>query len=291
MKGRLAVFLGATCALSSLAYADDYIPPVIGGHTYVQHQIVTAKSQHPEIASILVEGVREGSDKVVVLGSTVSAATVFSTVSHPTMPMAGTWSRDHHNYVVRSAYNSNTGHPIGTIIVTFRSTRGSSPGKFDALANRIVAQMTRVTLSPKNASDPWPYDVKYGPTTYAQALTEKFTAAHPDLLVMMIHATPPGGTKNIIIGSNIGRFGKEADEDDARVIDKGSTNLEVGGDKDRFETELPLNNATGKRIGALGLVFPLKAGENQEAIHRHGLAIRDELAREIPTSAALFRQR
>lgn len=291
MKGRVAASFVAVCLSATVAHADDYIPPVVGGHTYVQHQISVAKAQHPEIASILVEGVREGSDAVVVLGSTVSATKVFSTVAHPALTPGAMWSSDHHQYLVRKAYNSNTGHPIGTITIVFRPMKGSSTAKFDAVADRIVAQMTRVTLSPKNASDPWPYDAKYGPNTYAQKLTDKFTSKYPDLLVMMIHATPPGGSKNIIIGSNIGRFGKEADEDDARVIDKGSTNLEVGGDKDRFETELPLNDATGKRIGALGLVFGLKPGQDQEAIHRHGLAIRDELAREIPTSDALFRKR
>lgn len=291
MKGRVAALLGAACLSVSVVHADDYIPPVVGGHTYVQHQITVAKAQHPEIASILVEGVREGSDAVVVLGSTASAAKVFSPVSHPAAVGPGQWSGGRRAYVVRKAFNSNTGHPIGTVTIAFRATKGGAPAKFEALADRIVAQMARVTLSPKNASDPWPYDARYGPTTYAQALTEKFTAKYPDLLVMMIHATPPGGAKNIIIGSNIGRFGKEADEDDARVIDKGSTNLEVGGDKDRFETELPLNDVTGKRIGALGLVFGLKPGADQEAIHRHGLAIRDELARQIPSSAALFRKR
>ena len=81
---------------------------------------------------------------------------------------------------------------------------------------------------------------------------------------------------------------KRADEDDMRVIEKGSTNLEVGGDNDRFETELPLLERSGKRIGALGLVFSLKPGADKEALHRHGLAIRDELARAIPNNAALF---
>ena len=54
-------------------------------------------------------------------------------------------------------------------------------------------------------------------------LTERTVAAHPDLLVMMIHAMPPKARHNVIIGSNIGRFGKQADEDDLRVIEKGST--------------------------------------------------------------------
>ena len=145
--------------------------------------------------------------------------------------------------------------------------------------------MARSTLSLKNAVDPYPFDPTFGPNTYAQRLTERTVAAHPDLLVMMIYATPPKGAHNVIIGSNIGRFGKQADEDDLRVIEKGSTNLEVGGDGDRFETELPLLDRAGKRIGALGLVFALSPTPTRRRCHRHGLAIRDEVARAIPNNA------
>ncbi len=291
MKVRVVALFGAALLSVSAAHADDVIPPVIGGHTYVQHQIMVAKAQHPEIAAILVEGIREGSDAVVVLGSTASAAKVFSSVKNPDTKAGGAWSADHRRYVVREAYKSNSGHPIGTIAVTFRAAKGLSTRRFDKIADRIADDMMRSTLSPKNAADPWPYDARFGPDTYAQTLVDRLTAKHPDLLVMMLHATPPGGRKNVIIGSNIGRFGKVADEDDARVIDKGETNLEVGGDKDRFETELPLNDMHGKRIGALGLVFSLAPGQDQDALHKHGMAIRDELARDIPDNVALFRKR
>ena len=108
---------------------------------------------------------------------------------------------------------------------------------------------------------------------------------------MMIHATPPGkpATANAIIGSNIGRIGKIADDDDLRVIEKGSTNLEVADTGDRYETELPLLDSKGQRIGALGLVFKLNPGASKDALHAHGIAIRNELAKRIPGSAALFK--
>lgn len=288
MKGKFAVLFGVACLTASIALADDYIPPVVGGHTYVQHMIMGAKAAHPQIASILVVGVREGTKDSVVFGSTVSAARVFKPAAADDAT-GGSWSAGHRQYVVHVPYKSSTGHPIGTIIVTFNAARGASTARFDAIANDIAAQMARSTLSAKNAADPWPYDRAFGPNTYAQQITDRTVAKHPDLLVMMIHATPPGGGKNVIIGSNIGRFGKIADEDDGRVINAGSTNLEIGGDNDRFETELPLNDAHGKRIGALGLVFNYHDGADKDAIHAHGRAIRDEIARQIPNSAALFR--
>jgi hypothetical protein len=288
MKVRFVALLGAASLSSTIARADDYIPPVVGGQTYVQHQIMLAKAAHPDIAAIVVTGVREGTRDNVVLGSTVSASKVFSPATPETAP-GGHWSSDRRLYVVREPFKSNSGHLIGSITLSFHAARGAQIARFTGIADRIAAQMARVTLSPKNAVDPWPYDAAFGPNSYAQQLTERLVAKHPDLLVMMIHATPPGGARNVVIGSNIGRFGKVADEDDARVIDKGETNLEIGGDTDRFETELPLNDASGKRIGALGLVFGYHDGADKDAIHAHGRAIRDEVARQIPSSAALFR--
>lgn len=274
----------ATLVLSSAAFADDETPPVVGGKTYVQHQIVAAKGRYPEIAEITVVGKGPDNKTTVILGSTASTRNVFKAAKEPGDGTAISGGY----FIVREPFLSSTAHRLGTIEIKFRGGAGGR-ARFTKVAEQIQATMGRDTLSAKNAADPYPFDPHFGPTTYAQKLTERTVAAHPDLLVMMIHATPPGGAYNVIIGSNIGRFGKKADADDLRVIDKGSTNLEVGGDNDRYETELPLLDRTGKRIGALGLVFGLKAGTNKEALHQHGLAIRDEVARAIPENAALFR--
>jgi DNA-binding beta-propeller fold protein YncE len=277
------------CALmSATALADDYIPPVVGGRTYVQHQIEDAKARHAQIQSILVWGLRDKTKDTVILGSTLSAAAVFSKVAADTAIDGAAVSKDGQQFILREAFLSNSDHRLGTIEIHFAYRPGQDVAELSKIAKVVQSDMRRATLSAKNAIDPFPYDAAYSSNTFAQTLTDRIVAAHPDLLVMMIHATPPGKSKNIIIGSNIGRFGKEADDDDLRVIQKGSTNLEEGGDHDRFETELPLNDASGARIGALGLVFPYRPGQDKEALHARGRAIRDELAKLIPNNAALF---
>ena len=284
MRFAVPISLVALAFCSTAAVADDEAPPVVGGKTYVQHQILGAKARHPEIVSITVVGKRPEDKGPVILGSTQSAGNVFK----PAMEGHDGNSTEGRFFVVTEPFLSSTAHRLGTIQVRFRNVPGKE-GQYAKVAEEVGARLAHDTLSLKNAADPYPFDPHFGPTTYAQKLTERTIAAHPDILVMMIHATPPGGAHNVIIGSNIGRFGKQADEDDLRVIDKGSTNLEVGGDNDRFETELPLLDRSGKRIGALGLVFGLKPDTDKEALHRHGLAIRDEVARAIPQNAALFR--
>lgn len=284
MRSAVSLALAMSVACSSAAFADDETPPVVGGKTYVQHQILAAKSRHREISDITVVGKGLDGKTVVVMGSTASARAVLKPATEP----ADGSSVEGRYFIVREPFLSSSAHRLGTIEIKFPN-RPAKKARDLEVAKAVQAKMARSTLSAKNAMDPYPFDRNFGPGTYAQKLTEKTVAAHPDLLVMMIHATPPHGAYNVIIGSNIGRFGKRADEDDLRVIEKGSTNLEVGGDNDRFETELPLLDRSGKRIGALGLVFGFKADTNKEELHKHGLAIRDEVARAIPSSAALFK--
>ena len=269
------------CAWAAPALADDVIPPVVGGHTWTQHRVELLKARHPQIAWIRVEGAAEAGKPGLVFADTQAISSVLKPVAHPAA--VGT-SRERGLQVVRHPFLSSTGHTLGTVAVAFR--RPSSRNA--AVAAAVAADLAPTTLSAKNAADPWPYDPHFRGVTYAQKVVDSFVRRYPDLLVMMIHATPPGQKVNVIIGSNIGRIGKAADEDDLRVIEKGSTNLEVADSGDRFETELPLNDATGRRIGALGLVFKFGAGADREALHSHGRAIRDALAREIPSNAALF---
>jgi hypothetical protein len=110
---------------------------------------------------------------------------------------------------------------------------------------------------------------------------------HPDVVILAIHATTPRNSDPEILASNIGRIGKKADDDDMRVVREGKTNLEVNKDLMRYEVELPLNDAAGERIGALGVVVPLTTHTDQKARHAEAIRIRDEIGRRIPSPAKL----
>ncbi len=116
---------------------------------------------------------------------------------------------------------------------------------------------------------------------YAQHLVDQMVAAHPDVVVLAVHATPPGSTQNVIIASNIGRIGKAADPDDLRVIQTGKPNLAVNKAGDRYEVELPLYDASHRLLGALGTVFAYKPGVNTTAMKAEATAIRDYMGRRI----------
>jgi hypothetical protein len=117
--------------------------------------------------------------------------------------------------------------------------------------------------------------------SYGQELVDQVVARNPGLLVIVMHVSPPDVTNYPIIASNIGRIGKVADEDDMRVITTEKTNLEVAHSGTRFEVELVMRDVAGNNIGALGLVFPYKQGDNKAALEKKAIAIRDGLAKRI----------
>lgn len=152
-----------------------------------------------------------------------------------------------------------------------------------------MAQQTRQqAISGMRKVDAKEMDPSYTtPAPLAQKLVDQALAAHPEVILMAIHAQPPGH-KNLIVASNFGRIGKIGDEDDMRCIHTGKPNLEVDPKGIHFEDELALRDKSGKIIGALGVVFNYKAGDDKLADERIAEKIAKEMSAQIPTENALF---
>jgi hypothetical protein len=125
------------------------------------------------------------------------------------------------------------------------------------------------------------------PAPMAQKLIEEALAKHPEVILIAIHAQPPGH-KNLIVASNFGRIGKIGDEDDLRCIHTGKSNLELNSTGRHFEDELILQDASGKTIGALGVVFNYKPGDDRAAMAKIADQIRDEMKVQLQDANALF---
>jgi hypothetical protein len=123
--------------------------------------------------------------------------------------------------------------------------------------------------------------------SYGQELVDRVMAKERDLLVVVMHVSPPGAANYPIIASNIGRIGKLADEDDMRVVSTGKTNLEVAHGGARFEVEMAMRDVAGDTIGALGIVFPYRKGTSKAALEKRAMAIRGWLARRILDAGSL----
>jgi hypothetical protein len=125
------------------------------------------------------------------------------------------------------------------------------------------------------------------PAPYAQKLVDEALANHPEVILIAVHAKPPGH-KNLIVASNFGRIGKIGDEDDLRCIRTGKSNLELNSTGKHFEDELILIDSSGKTIGALGVVFNYKPGDDKAAMAKLAEQVRDEMKAKLPSEDVLF---
>jgi hypothetical protein len=117
--------------------------------------------------------------------------------------------------------------------------------------------------------------------TYGQALVDRALARHPNVVILALHAQPPQVKSNVIVASNIGRIGKKADEDDMHVVTSGETKLEFNETGDRYEVEQTLLDVSGSVIGAVGVVFPYKKGQDTGPLQKEAAQVRDEISRRI----------
>ena len=158
-----------------------------------------------------------------------------------------------------------------------------------AIAASGYAQETReeaiAAMRKVDAKEMDPSYTKAAP--YAQKLVDEALAKHPEIILIAIHAQPPAH-KNLIVASNFGRIGKIGDEDDLRCIRTGKDNLEISEKGNHFEDELVLKDASGKTIGALGVVFRYKAGDDKAAMQKVAEQTRDEMKAATPTASKLF---
>lgn len=124
------------------------------------------------------------------------------------------------------------------------------------------------------------------PAPLAQKLVDEALVKHPEVVLLAIHAKP-AGHKNVIVASNFGRIGKIGDEDDMRCITTGKPNLEVDATGKHFEAEIVLHDKAGKIVGALGVVFNYKAGDDKAKYHAIADQIEAEMRAQLPTAGAL----
>ena len=277
--------------MAAAAHADEAKKPPLIDNSYGHHLIQQQLAGHPKVAVMAMHAKPPGYDQSVIVASNIGRLGKPADADDQQVAATGqtkvSVNKAGDRLEVLEPLEDVAGETIGALGVVFRYRAGDDQKARQAEAVAIRDRMAHRIAHAGNLLDPWPYRAQFNDRTFAQALVDKTLARHPEVIILAAHATPPGSKTNVIVGSNIGRIGKEADEDDLRVIEKGETNREVNGR--RFEAELPLNDAHGRRIGALGVVFRYRPGDDKEALVRAAEKIRDSMAREIVSPAALMR--
>jgi hypothetical protein len=177
---------------------------------------------------------------------------------------------------------------VGSIGIAFKYKVGDDKAALDKKAADIRDRMARRISHVANLVEKTPFDAAVPTHTFAQKLVDDMLDANKDIIIIAIHAAAPSNPEYPIVASNIGRIGKHADEDDLGVVKTGTPRLEVNETGDRFESEGVLHDAGGKVIGTVGIVFPYKKGDDQQALHKRAESLRMAMAAQIASADKLL---
>ncbi len=175
---------------------------------------------------------------------------------------------------------NSMGEPIGTISVRFSRTH-------HAPLTVIADEAARRIYVAGNLIEADPFVQGAHRSALAQRIVDRMMADNPDLVTLGMHIGTTGA-RNFILASNFGRIGKPGDKDDARVIDDGAVLTEPTNGDMRLAVSLPMLDQHGRIIGALSASFRVGPG-GFDAVGARATAVRNAIARQIPSLAAVLR--
>ena len=132
---------------------------------------------------------------------------------------------------------------------------------------------------------------------YAQKLSDETMKAHPELLSVTFHGVPPGmhDVYTMFAGSYPDRIGNPDDPDDIDVSKKGITIVDPRWHRTKdpapkFVLLMPLRDRRGENLGLVVYAFkvPVESNAGERTFYLKALALRDALAKRIPSYDALF---
>jgi RNase H-fold protein (predicted Holliday junction resolvase) len=280
-----------------ITYVANLLEPAqfdasIPSNTYAQELVDETLQRHPEVIILAMHVTPpDGKDNVIIASN---IGRIGKKADEDDMKVVETGvpnlevNKNGDRFEAEIALQNVSGGRIGALSVVFPYKSGEDQAKFQERAEKIGDELRRRITYAANLLEPADWNPQVPKHTYAQKLVDETLAKHPEVLILAIHATPPNMKDTVIVASNIGRIGKKADEDDRRVIETGTPNLEVNKNGDRFEAEIVLQDGSGKPIGALSVVFPYKSGDDKARFQQMAEKVRDEMKGKTPTSAKLF---
>jgi hypothetical protein len=288
---RVAAFAFTVSILTSSVTAPVLAaePP---GKIYAQELVDQVVAKHPEVAVIAMHVTPPKTSDNVIIASNIGRIgkkadeddrRVIDT-GKPNLSVNKIGDR----YEVELVMKDASHRPIGALGIVFSYAAGDDKSALQKKAESIRDDVARRISHVANLMENYPFDASIPTHTFAQHLVDTALEANGDVIIIAMHVPTTSNTNYPIIASNIGRIGKKADEDDMDVIKTGKPRLEINETGDRFESEGVLHDAKGEVIGAVGVVFPYKKGDDQEALHKKAEGIRGAMAKQIATVDALL---
>jgi hypothetical protein len=270
----------AVAAAATGTYAGSLLGGVIRSNPQVLVAVISATA--PKGTAAVVVAASDGTS----VGTAADPADLAASKNGTTI---ATPSANGDRMDIRLPLRDVSGDTVGALRLSYAYHAGADRAALARSAEAIRDGLHRRISHAGNLFDPSPYELDAPGNTYAQKLVDEFLNRYPDIQIMAIHATPPDSDYNIIAGSNIGRLGKKADNDDMRCVFTGKPNLEINSTGKRFESEMQLHDRAGNVIGAVGVVYAYDKDADKEALHARAEAVRKELEKRISDAASLFR--
>lgn len=281
----------ALVAASFSAHAQDATAPAQG---YAQHLVDVAIKTHPDVVVLAIHGLpADGKDPGIIasnIGRIGKVADVqdlgVMKTEKPNLAVNAAGDR----YEVELPLYDASHRLVGALGTVFAYHEGADVAAMQAEAIAIRDSLGRRISHIKNLEEQFRFDNLTPPDNYSQALVDELFDAHPELVILCAHTIPPGqpDTAMTISGCTIGRIGKAPDDDDLGVIRTGQDKLEVNETGDRFEDEMAIHDPQGHVIGALGTVYPYKAGDDKTVLQAKAHALLAEIEAKTTSAAQLL---
>lgn len=117
-----------------------------------------------------------------------------------------------------------------------------------------------------------------------QKLVEDTHAQHPEATEIGIVTVSARGCRTIA-STDSKDIGEKCEAEDSAPMKTGKPYVEK--EKDGYDISLPLHDASGKAIGAVGMEFKLEAGQTAANMTEKARQIAGEMEKQIPSKAAL----
>ncbi len=121
---------------------------------------------------------------------------------------------------------------------------------------------------------------------FAQALVNRMHRAHPEIEEIGIAVQFAGGCRTIA-STDPGDVGERCESEDRTPMRTGRIVVQREGKE--LDISLPLRDASGRRVGSIGMELIPARGESRAAAIRKVKAIAAAMARQIPSKARLLR--
>ena len=276
----LGISATAVAGAASGTYAGALLAEVTRSNPQVVAAVISATP--PKGTAAVVAGATNGT----AVGTAADPADLAASRNGTTTSSPGSSGE---RLDVRLPLRDISGDPVGVLRLSYAYHAGADRAAFERSAEATRERLHRRISHAGNLFDPYPYEPDAPSNTYAQKLVDEFLDRYPDIQIMAIHATAQDSDYNVIVGSNIGRLGKKADNDDMRCVFTGKPNLEINSTGKRFESEMQLHDRAGNVIGAVGVVYAYHKDADKQALHARAEVVRKELEKKIPDAASLFR--